>query len=649
MSLVSADVVAFESAARSRISDLLERDLDVAVLSSLFAELETSSLPANEVSRRAGRIAQRLPERAGAPLAAVAAQSAPPVRAALIPLLPPSLQRSAYGGAAPPPTPVMPAPPAAEPSPDEGAEDEDRDLAAASEEREAEDWHTVLLLGGAREASANAQLLENRGIKPVRVAGRKELDDLAGERICGLVIYGGWWRQFATPEELVAFVGDQITHSNLLYLKLDYSHLEEATEPLSALLEDLDDEVRVRVNAAQGAGLTEADLKGFSAVAGLLGRAERVGVGVEGIDEADRRMLAAALASFAKRRHLTRFQGEEHLSIRPIFEGRSGARVLAVRSTAYRAVVVAKLDGLAQLQTELHRARRAIPAGWLSAGEMCLCSLNGRGVLLQRLLADLDQPSEGAPSLRERLRRCAAWEHGREGLPEPRAEDLRLGVDRLVEKVVLLNRAVADEPASEGWMDAETLRKLATLGVCWRIGEDAEMFDPAEHLERAKEILDGHDAKRVIHGDLHTGNLLMPDDRTPDLIDFALAGGGHPCFDLVRISSAIAYEFLRVLAGEPELRRFFARLHLDGAAEEELLEEFPDLLSGTGAGVAVHALTACRDAALRALDGEAEEKRSQYVAMVYLIAAQSLTIEGFQEAVVRSALAAVGPMIAADS
>jgi hypothetical protein len=33
--------------------------------------------------------------------------------------------------------------------------------------------------------------------------------------------------------------------------------------------------------------------------------------------------------------------------------------------------------------------------------------------------------------------------------------------------------------------------------------------------------------------------------------------------------------------------------------------------------------------------------------MVCLIAAQSLTIEGFQEAVVRSALAAVGPTIAA--
>lgn len=643
MSLVSADIAAFESAIRSRIADLLQGELDSAGLSSLFGELEASALPANEISRRAGRIAQLLPARAAALLAAAAAQSSPPVRAALIPLLPASLQRTAYGATASPSPPLAPAPSSAAQSPSEVVENE---MTTADDSSESADWRTVLLLGGAQEVSANSRLLESWEIKPVRVASRQELVDLAGEHICGLVIYGSWWRQFATSEELVSFVAEQITRSNLLYLKLDYSHLEQAAEPLSNLLEGLDDEVRVRVSAGQGAGLTEADRNWFHAVASLLTRAERVRVGVEGIDQADRRLISAALSSFARRKHLTKFQDEEHLSIRPIFEGRSGAKVLAVRSAAYQAVVVAKLDSLANLETELRRARQAMPAGWPIAGEMCLCSLNGRGVLVQRLLADLDRPEEGAPSLRERLRRCAAWERGREGVPEPRVDDLRQGVDRLVEKIVLLNRAAVDEPASDGWMDAETLGKLANIGVCWQIGGNAEKFDPAEHLEIAKEILNDHGAKCVIHGDLHTGNLLMPDDRTPDLIDFALAGSGHPCFDLVRISSAIAYEFLRVLEGEPELRRFFARLHLENATEEELLTEFPDLLKGTGAGVAVHALTACRDAAIQALDGQVDERRRQYLAMVYLIAAQSLTIEGFQEALVRSALAAVGPAMA---
>jgi len=85
---------------------------------------------------------------------------------------------------------------------------------------------------------------------------------------------------------------------------------------------------------------------------------------------------------------------------------------------------------------------------------------------------------------------------------------------------------------------------------------------------------------------------------------------------------------------------------VEGARETELKAEFPKLLSGVGAGVAVRALTRCRAAALAALDGDAGEGHLQYLAMVYLVAAQSLTVEDFQEGVVRSALAAVGPVLA---
>jgi hypothetical protein len=640
VSLLSTDVAVFEATARSRVMALVGGGLDAAALRALFAELESSSLPAYEVSRRAGRIALLLPPGAAAPLAAAAAESGPEIRTALVWVLPPELQQSAYGARPPGALPVPLAPPAAL-SPEESFADEEE-----GEEIEAENWDAVLLLGEAREVAANAQLLASREMKPIRVANLNELTDLAEERVCGLVLYGSWWRQFDDPEAIVAFVAAQIARSNLLYIKLDYNYLGAAAEPLAALLDGLDDEVKVRVNGAQGAGLTAADLLALAGVAASLRAAERVGVGVEGIDAADRRLLAAAVAAFAHGKHLPRFTAPEQLSIRPILEGRSGANVLAVRSEAYRVVVVAKLDRLAVLQAELERARQAIPPAWPSAGEMCLCTLNGRGVLLQRLLVDLDSPEEGAPSLRERLRACAAWEHGREGVPEPRVKLMLEGVDRLVDRVVELNRIAGEEPASGGWMDAETLGRLAGLEVRWQVDAEGEEFDPAEHLQRAKEILDGHGSSRVVHGDLHAANLLMPDDRTPDLIDFALAGSGHPCFDLVRISSAIAYEFIRLLEGEAQLRALFTRLHLDGTGEAELKAEFPSLLCGIGAEVALHALVACRAAALVAIAGNAEERRRQYLAMVYLVAAQSLTIDGFQEGVVRSALAAVGPTLA---
>jgi hypothetical protein len=59
----------------------------------------------------------------------------------------------------------------------------------------------------------------------------------------------------------------------------------------------------------------------------------------------------------------------------------------------------------------------------------------------------------------------------------------------------------------------------------------------------------------------------------------------------------------------------------------------------------VHALSACRVAAFESLLGDEEARRAQYLAMTYLIAAQSLTIEVLQGAVVRAAIAAIAPAI----
>jgi aminoglycoside phosphotransferase (APT) family kinase protein len=194
-------------------------------------------------------------------------------------------------------------------------------------------------------------------------------------------------------------------------------------------------------------------------------------------------------------------------------------------------------------------------------------------------------------------------------------------------------------------MDAKPLERLAGLKVHWRVGDPGSDFDPIVPLAHAKDLLKSHPTARVVHGDLHTGNALMLDTRTPDLIDFALAGSGHPCFDLVRVSSAIAYEFLRQLQDEAQVRSFFKRLYVDGAEESELKEEFAGLVTGVGSEVAVHALVTCRAAALEVIGSDEEKALSQYLAMVYLIAAQSLTIEEFQEGLVRCVLAAVGPRL----
>jgi Phosphotransferase enzyme family len=644
VSLVSADVSAFEAAARERTEELSRGEPDAAAIAVIFAELSGSTLANNEKSRRAVRIAELLPRTApfrGALASAVAGAGAE-IRAAVVGVLPAEMQRAAYTGEI--------APHGAEPPPG-GAGDEARaEVASPSvgEEGtgEGEDWRSVLLLGSAQDVAANAQFLRGRGLKPVRVAKPEDIEALGEERVCGLVIHRSWWATFDNPDALLSFVKGLIYGSNLLYVKLDCRGLGEGEEALAAVLDGCDAEVRTRISAGTDSTLTHLDAGALEEVAALLGRAGSAQVGVEGLREADRRLLASAVESFATHKHLSGPHGPEQLTVQPILGGRSGAMVLRLKSAAYRAVFVAKLDTLERLQDELGRTRRSTPPGGPLSADMCLYSLDGKGVLIQQLLADLDRPEEGAVTLKERLAECMAWERGRRDGPEPQLADLEVGVDRTVATIAQVNRAAAGDPDSLCWMRAETLEYLEEIGVHWEISSAEGNFDPAELVGRAEDILSAHSHTHVVHGDMNTSNLVMPDDRTPNLIDFALAGAGHPCFDFVRFSSGVAYEFLRPVRGEEDLRRFFARLHLEGASKEELRTEFPGLLAGVGPSVALHALTECRRLALAALPDDGEDL-DQYLAMVFLIAAQSLTIEGFQVAAVRSTLGAIAPRLKA--
>lgn len=637
MSLVSADVSSFEAAARARVAGLAEEGYKAEALTQLFVELEASALPGRESARRATRIAELLPPGAAGPLAAAITASGKVIRTALVGRVPPDLRQGIYS-AQPQVPPTMNSRSVSEAPAEE-------QVPVPDQPEEPEQWDSVLLLGGAIEVAANARLLAAHNFKGIRAANLEELASLSQEPICGVVVYGSWWRQFDGPEAIVNFVKRRIAESNALCLKLDYSHLEDAAERLAAVVETLDDEVRARVSGAHGAELTAADILSLRRVATSLRTADQAAVEVAGVDMQERRLLATAVAAFARAKHLPCFASAETLSITPIEEGRSGARVLAVKSKAYRLMVVAKLDELAALEDEIERARQAIPAIWPSADQMYLCSLAAKGVLLQRLFLGLDDHDVVAPSLRALLRSCAAWEFGRQGIAEPRSELILEGIDRLCARVVELNRSADAEPPSTGWTGTETITALAEHGIRWTLAGAAGAFDPAEHIPRAQEILSEDLPTRVLHGDLHAANLLMTDDRTPELIDFASAGSGHPCFDLVRISSAITYEFLRDLSGESELCSFFTRIHVDLAAENELRCEFPSLVGSVGARVALHALVVCRDAGLGQLLGVTENRHRHYLAMVYLIGVQSLTIEGFQEGVVRAALAAVGPAL----
>jgi hypothetical protein len=147
----------------------------------------------------------------------------------------------------------------------------------------------------------------------------------------------------------------------------------------------------------------------------------------------------------------------------------------------------------------------------------------------------------------------------------------------------------------------------------------------------------------TVHGDVHLRNILVPDDKEPHFIDYAFSGPGHPCFDLVRLGSAVLFHCFRLTAGELATAKLI-RAVFQGVDEDELINSNPTLTSSVGNRISLRAVAKCRRAALRAarLYGGGE---TDYYAVQYLIACQSLFIPHLQTGVVRSALSALGATI----
>ncbi len=644
MSLDAEDIAEFERA----VTDLLaavndDTDLLAERLETSFNVLSESGLPVDEMSRRARRIVSRFASISGIEqaVAAAARPAAPAVRTAAVAELPPEWQRAAY----------------TETSSLESLPREERALGAEParavptsaevppQDDPADVWRTVLLLGDRDEVEPNAQLLRSRNFKSIKVTSLGQLPDLHDESCCGIVIHRGWWRQFESPEAMVSFVRRQLDFASIPNYRIDSEGLGDGALALVNALNQFDASTRSRVVTSLGSVVGDADFARFDNVASLLKSADDAHIVVEGLADSERRLLASAIALFEGEERGRLATRATDLIISPLIDGRSNARVFRIRSESGASLFVAKIDALARLQEEVARARTIAPPG--PAPAMAYYSLAGTAVLIQRLFTNLDAPLEGAPSLRERLATRSAWERGRRAAgQEPLLSDLEKGLDRLISLVQELNIPNGEGVGVYCWTKVEPLSHLADLGIHWKIETDDGDFDPAELLGWVEAKVSELGDTCLVHGDLHAGNVLMIDDRTPRLIDFAAAGGGHPCFDLVRLSSAIAYSTLRPVANEHRLREFFDRAHVKGATPDKLADEFPDLIANSGARLAARALSLTREAAYEALGSEEDDAEGHYLAMVYLIGAQTLTMDDYQGAAVRAALGAVHPRLA---
>ena len=174
----------------------------------------------------------------------------------------------------------------------------------------------------------------------------------------------------------------------------------------------------------------------------------------------------------------------------------------------------------------------------------------------------------------------------------PTETDLSAVIDRTVTKIESLNtRACAAKAVRAlGWTDVSSLNAMIERGILWHLPRLDNGCDPLSLRHEAVELLKGElRAVAIVHGDVHLRNVLVRDGREPFLIDYALAGPGHPCLDLVRFESALMFHFFRMTESECAVRELLIAAGGDAATVDELYDRFPGMCQSLGNRLAIRA------------------------------------------------------------
>jgi thiamine kinase-like enzyme len=193
---------------------------------------------------------------------------------------------------------------------------------------------------------------------------------------------------------------------------------------------------------------------------------------------------------------------------------------------------------------------------------------------------------------------------------------------------------------------ADTICQLAKKkGINWSIKDlhDADINLP-KLASIAEAIVQPLQDKAVVHGDVHLRNVLLRDNRDPFLIDYALSGPGHPCYDLARLDAAVMFRCFRAVAPEPRVAAFIAAISIENASYADLEQNYRDLLTSVGNRIAAKTSILVRKQCLDLLTGRGANAHAYY-AMKVLVSASALTMLEPQSAICRATLSALAPLL----
>lgn len=630
----------FEEGLRSLGSSLpASLDGSIRLFSELCASLaETTSLGPVERERRAGLILRKAPTdpRFFQEIAEVASSWPADIKNAVTAFLPAQLKPLVYGkrrSDSPPRSSTAPAP-----------ETAGGVTVASPAMHDTDTMPEVLLVGTAQEHESNHRHLEREGYRPLRAGSMDEFRNLLNADVVGILVGRSWWA-ILPQDEHQAFAEMLFHHSSFTWLKIDIHGCR-----VSANLPELCRHSRFREPAAMevvmgdSSTINAIDIQSLAHASQLIDNPTGIRLCPADIDPVQGKLLIGGIAQHVKFRRFPPALHLQEIGTATVQGGLSQALIVRAQPDDGGLPFIAKLADLRLLRDEMYRFHHFI-GPWDNVLKPQLHYHGGSGLIIFGLVDAPETPLQPAPTLEDTLRRALLTESGGMTTGVPTEQALRELIERTITKIQSLNsRRCADRTvASFAWIDVESFDAMVAGGIAWKLPALPSGRDPLDGRHAAVALVGKGSDAATIHGDMHLRNVLVRDGREPFLIDYAYSGPGHPCFDLVRFSSAILFTVFRMTDDESRVRELLCAIQEDNATLETIAGTFPALCSSLGNRLAVHASISAKKAC-RELLAQYGLSPCHYHAMQLVVGCQSLTMPQLQTGIVRAAVSAAARM-----
>jgi hypothetical protein len=495
----------------------------------------------------------------------------------------------------------------------------------------------VLLLGNWKDHERNSRRLKNNGFVIQRAKSIEEFHRILSDEVCGVVVAKSWWNVLS-PGQHGEVLDELLAYSSFVWLKINTDGLsvQDVFERFT--------ETRFRkprateLQVSDSHDITDAELSLLYASAEVSRDAVRAHLYSGEVPARDARVIVGSTKAYVQDRNSTDRGALRDISARILQGGRSGAMLVHISTDGRSLPFVAKVGEVGTLRKELQRFHTFV-APFDRQLKPELYFHKNRAAIVFGLVASPDDDCDAAPTLHEILHDSLLSESG--GSAKCASEtELNTLISRVIGQLKRLNaqRPQSKQIASGMWTGLDELSKMDDAGISWKLLPLSDGACPLQACRDVDEYAEELNDVSVVHGDIHLRNILVRDYREPHLIDYAYAGPGHPCYDLVRLESALLFCAFRMTDREEIMRELLTAVGR-GNDFGSVQAEFPTLVNGIGNRVAIGASIAARQACLELL-AEHDRDEGQYHAMKVIVSCQSLAKPECQTGVVRASVSA---------